>query len=329
MIAHKNFKLKELSYYKTGGTCHTLYLPKNKKELKQALLEIDQSKEPYFILGLGSNSLVTDDHWPGSVINLKNMTAMTQTDENTLRVESGVLNSDLAEFALHHKLGGASWMYGLPGFLGATVRMNARCYGGEISQIVTKVISLDEKAQEKTYHSTKNEKHVFQDYKKTVFMNNKEIITDLEISLSPRTPSLIKEKMISCYQDRKDKGQYLAPSCGCVFKNDYSKEVSVPSGLLIDFCELKGLKKGSAMVSHEHGNFIKNLGEASSQDILDLSFEVREKVWESTGVWLEYEMEILGTLSQETQEKLLEKRSPRYNDSVLDILRKKFREKKN
>lgn len=324
MPIYKNFKLSALSFYKTGGLCKTFYQPESKKELGEALLAIKEAKENYFILGAGSNSLISDENWGGSVINLNKMNHIDKKDSKTLLCEAGASNSDVADFALSEKLGGASWLYGLPGSLGATTRMNARCYGGEISQIVTKVTSFTPFGEEKIYRTDKDSKNLFEGYKKTLFMKNKEIIAELEISLFPSEPLSIKEKMISCFEDRKKKGQYLSPSCGCVFKNDYRKEVSVPSGLLIDFCGLKGQKNGRAMVSHEHANFILNKDSATSSDILELSFLVREKVWEKLGVWLEYEMEFLGSLSPDLEKKLKEKRAENFNYEDLEKLRKSF-----
>ena len=324
MTKHLNFPLQKLSFYKTGGLAKTLYQPESKGKLQEALIEIDRSGEPFFILGQGSNSLISDLDWEGSVLNFNKMKNIVKVNDTTLRAEAGVSNSTFSEFALSQGLGKASWMYGLPGALGATVRMNARCYGGEISQITTKVTSYTEKGEEKIYLSNEGEKHVFKAYKDTIFMSNKEIIAEVELSLEASSSSSIKEKMISCYEDRKAKGQYLNPSCGCVFKNDYRPEVSVPSGLLIDACQLKGQKVGDAMVSKDHANFILNLRSAKSSDILELSFQIREKVWENFGVWLEYEMETLGKFSASQEEKLQEKRDENFQHDKLKKIREKF-----
>lgn len=327
MAILENYKLSELSYFKTGGFCKTLYQPESKKELGEALRKISRDKTPYFFLGLGSNSLVSDRDWKGAVINLNKMKRLEKKQEGLLLAEAGVENSTFAEFALSHMLGGASWMYGLPGCLGATARMNARCYGGEISEIVTKITSFTSNGIEKVYQSQKGQKDVFRAYKDTIFMDNKELIAELEISLSPSDSASIKEKMISCFEDRKSKGQYLHPSCGCVFKNDYRKEVSVPSGLLIDFCGLKGKTLGGARISPNHANFTLNENKASSSDILKLSFLVRETVWEKLGVWLEYEMETLGHFSAEDSKRLLEKREENFNHEALQKLRDQFQKK--
>ena len=327
MPIYKDFHLKELSYYQTGGLCKTLYQPENKQELLEALAQIHKSNDSFFILGEGSNSLVSDLDWNGSVLSL-NLLNKIEKDENKLIAGAGVNNSDFAEFALSSSLEGASWMYGLPGSLGATVRMNARCYGGEISQIVTKVTSFTKEGEEKTYHNKKNDKHLFEAYKKTLFMNNGEIVAEIEATLELASSlSSVKEKMMTCFEDRKSKGQFLLPSCGCVFKNDYRKEVSVPSGLLIDFCGFKGKSFGKAMISQDHANFIVNTGGATSEEILELSLLVRETVWEKLGVWLEYEMEVLGRLPDHLLAKLSEKREEKFNQKDLSEIRKNFQKR--
>ncbi len=321
MKQYYNFDPSQLSYYKTGGLCRTIFFPKTVEDVSQAIKAING---PCFILGFGSNSLVLDQEWEGAVLCLKEMNTLERISKKNIRVGAGALNSDVSEFALKESLGGLGWMYGLPGFFGATVRMNARCYGGEISQVVTKVITVDPSAVIKTYDNTPGQKDIFEAYKKTIFMDNGEVVAAVEVTLENSASDEIKNKMISCYQDRVSKGQYLKPSCGCVFKNNYHPEVSVPSGLLIDYCQLRGVKQGGAMVSLQHANFISNEDQAKSSDILKLSLKVREEVWEKTGVWLEYEMEVLGQLPSQLKERFLEKRKSQYNIPVLEKLREKF-----
>ena len=269
MKKYHNYDLSQLSYYQTGGTCACIYFPESIEEVSEALKEIQGD---FFILGLGSNSLVLDEPWDGAVLCLKDLNHIEKISDDTLRVYAGAINSDLAEFALSQGLGGVYWMYGLPGMVGATVRMNARCYGGEISQVVTKVVTVDPEGQIKTYANHKDSKEIFEAYKKTIFMSNREVVVMVEMQLQTAELSDIKYQMMRCYKDRVKKGQYLHPSCGCVFKNNYKPEVSVPSGLLIDHCSLRGTVLGGAKVSEQHANFISNEKGASSTDILQLSF---------------------------------------------------------
>ena len=305
--------LRDLAYYKTGGTCAALYEPASIDELAFAITEIRAKSLPYFLLGGGTNSLVMDEHWPGAVITFHKLSHM-EVRGDVLYVEAGVDNSLIAKECQARSLAGAAWMYRLPGQLGGTVRMNARCYGGEISEIVSRVycVSIDGKKREYT------EKSVFRGYKDTLFMETGDLIAAAELRLVPGDGQKILEKMQSCEKDRVDKGQFLFPSCGCVFKNDYT--AGAPSGML-----LKSLKVGNAEVSPAHANFVFNKG-CSSRDILELSFQMRSSVYRMFGVWLEYEMEILGEVPADILAKIREKR-PFLPNANLDEARRVFKER--
>jgi UDP-N-acetylmuramate dehydrogenase len=306
--------LKDISYYRTGGSTHVYFEPRSDAELIFAIEEIRRRSLPFFLLGKGSNSLVVDDPWPGAVISFRGFDHFQQ-DGKRITVGAGIENTQLAQFALDASLEGAAWMNALPGQLGGTVRMNARCYGGEISQIVKRVhcISLD---GQKVIYDEPNK--IFRGYKDTHFMESGDLIYQVEIELSPGDKGEIQSQMDHFRQDRESKGQFLYPSCGCVFKNDYS--IGIPSGALLEACGLKGARIGGAEISQKHANFVYNIS-ASSRDILQLTFLMREKVWEKFGVWLEYEMEILGKLPDDFEVRVREKKASRPNHEALDMLR--------
>jgi UDP-N-acetylmuramate dehydrogenase len=309
-------QLKDLSYYRTGGSCAKLYLPTTILEAKLAMEEIAQSRIPFFVLGGGTNSLVWDDHYPGAVISFARMQSVTVAG-NVLTCEGGAENTKIAEVALAAGLAGAAWMYFLPGQIGGTTRMNARCYGGEISQICTKVTAISKDGQISEYTDPK----VFRGYKSTLFMENGDIIASVELQLRQGDRAGIDAEMQRCRRDREAKDQFIYPSCGCVFKNDYT--VGVPSGMLLDRAGVRGMHVGGAEVSPKHCNFVYNKG-ASSREILALTFAMREKVWEKFGVWLEYEMEILGRLPKELFEQVSRREISAPRDGVIQPLRDAF-----
>ena len=324
MSSHLN--LKDLSYYKTGGSCEQLYCPANIDELKDALEAITSGGRPYFLLGGGTNSLVMDTPYAGSVISFHKMNHVSMI-KNGIRCGAGISNTAISELALKHGLAGADWMYYLPGQVGATVRMNARCYGGEISQIVNNIKTFTSDGKLKEYSIETNDRSVFRAYKDTIFMKNNEIIAEVELSLSAGNIEQIKEKMDFCRRDRESKDQFTFPSCGCVFKNNYDPEVSISSGMLLEEAGAKQLIKERCRVSESHANFIFNTNHASSRDILALSMEMRDLVWNEFGVWLDYEMELLGTIPSDLKTKLEEKRTPQYKTSRLRELRNLFNSK--
>lgn len=309
-------KLKQVSYYQTGGTCEELIFPKSVQELANAMTRIDSEKMPFFLLGAGSNSLVMDEHWPGAVILFEQMKD-SDLHNDQFTVQAGVSNTQLAKQSLNASLSGAEWLYHLPGQLGATTRMNARCYGGEIGQIVKSVLAVTPQGKIKQYRG----EGVFKGYKDTTFMTSGEIVAEVVISLTPGDPEQIRLQMDDCRSDREQKHQFVHPSCGCVFKNDYT--AGVPSGLLLDKAGVRDLSSEAVMISPWHANFVFNRG-ASAIQILETTLQMRDAVYERFGVWLTFEMEILGQLPEDLKKRVYETREPRFNQAELALLRKSF-----
>jgi len=304
--------LKDLSFYNTGGACIELFQPENPEQAAKAVSKIGTSGKPFFILGGGSNSLVWDDFFDGYVINLAKMRRLEIEDKTKIYCEAGISNTEFSEFAYQHSLSNAGWMNRLPGQLGGTIRMNARCYGGEISQIVTEVSCVTSKGE----LVVRSDPAMFRGYKDTIFMENGDLILGAKISLEKSDQEPIRKIMDHCESDRASKDQFTYPSCGCVFKNSY--DIGIPSGMLLDHSGAKQLENGGAVVSSKHSNFVFNKS-ATSQEILELTFMMRECVWKEFGVWLEYEMEILGELPSDFSKKFLEKRDPQ---PILEKLQK-------
>jgi UDP-N-acetylmuramate dehydrogenase len=303
----KDRLLKDYAYYKTGGTCELLAAPESVEELADNVREIKRRNLPLQLLGGGTNSLVIDEHYPGAFVTFIKMNTL-KLDGARIAALAGVDNSVIPALALGHKLSGASWMNGLPGQLGGTVRMNARCYGGEISQIVKQVTSVTRDGEIKVHTDPK----MFRGYKDTIFMENGELVAEVVIELTPGgDPKEIQEKMLFCRGDREKKHQYDYPSCGCVFKNDYG--VGVSSGILLDQAGAKQLKHQGAEVSPDHANFVYNKG-ATSRAILEISMMMRELVYDKFGVWMDYEMEVLGAMPQDLLSRFTEKRPPRWQE---------------
>jgi len=303
MVA-KKILLRDLAYFKTGGDSLGVYLPSSHSEIGQALRDIAATQKPLMILGGGTNSLVLDEMFPGYVLAFRNYKSILATSDHEFEVTAGVTNTEFAEYAFQRGMAGAAWMNFLPGEIGGTVRMNARCYGGEISQIVKKIFAFDRAGVEKIYDG----REVFRGYKDTLFMENGEIVSKVLIALQPGKPEDIRKEMDLFRLDREKRGQFLYPTCGCVFKNNYDHEVSVSSGFLLEIADAKRIALGGAEVSAGHANFVYNKG-SSSDFILEVTFQMREAVWQKFGVWLEYEMEILGQLDPQNAEKVQEKRA--------------------
>lgn len=314
--------LKELSYYQTGGECRLFYAPENPSELRQCLLEVRDAGLPLYVMGAGSNSLLSDEPWPGAVLSFHRLRQIEPTTDG-FRLGAGITNTELSELAYEEGYRSAAWMYRLPGQLGGSVRMNARCYGGEFSDIVSEVEAFDPEGNLHRFVHTAGDDGVFRGYKDTHFMDHPLYIVSVLVSLQRGDKDHTLAVMKACEADRQGKGQFDAPSCGCVFKNDYRPQVSVPSGMLLEAVGLKGVSHGGASVSKQHANFVFNQG-ASSREILELTLKMRDAVWQEFGVWLSYEMEIMGSLPADLKERLAEVRDEPFADAKLNELRRQF-----
>lgn len=308
--------LRSYSYFKTGGVCSELYIPSKEQQVCSIMKSLSQRSVAHFILGAGTNSLVSDEPWDGAVLILSELRQLSAKGKR-LRVGAGVDNTEVSKFAASLSLKGAEFMNRLPGQIGGTVRMNARCYGGEMSQIVDKVRTVSPSGEQHEWLG----KDVFRGYKDTNFMTNGHVVVGCDIALEVGDPQEIEAKMLHCENDRVQKHQFDFPSCGCVFKNDYS--VGVPSGVLLDQVGVKKFSVGGAVVSPFHANFIFNKG-ASSKQVLELSLRMREAVWNKFGAWLEYEMEVLGQIPEDLAPMIKEKRPHQLQDSLLADLRAKW-----
>jgi UDP-N-acetylmuramate dehydrogenase len=311
--------LKEISHYQTGTTCDLLLEPGSTSELSKILKSLYQQKTAYFLLGSGSNSLLMDDHWYGAVICFRQM-KQCAIEGNEITVEAGVENSDFADLCLAAALAGASWMNALPGQIGATTRMNARCYGGEISKIIKSVTSITPQGEIKEYSASK----VFLGYKNTIFMAGSEIVAEVVFNLTPGDKKKILTHMEYCKNDRIQKNQFLYPSCGCVFKNNY--QANVPSGLLLEKAGVRKLSTNRVKISPFHANFVFNNG-AVAKEILETTINMRELVFEKFGVWLEYEMEVLGNIPENLKSRFFFTRQQRFNTEALLSLQQEFKNK--
>jgi UDP-N-acetylmuramate dehydrogenase len=313
-------KLRDLAYYRTGGRCHALYEPKTIDDLSRIVQALHATQQKYFVLGGGTNSLVLDEDWPGAVIAFRRMQKI-EVQGTRIYAEAGADNTDVAKAALDAKLDGVAWMHRLPGQIGGTVRMNARCYGGEISQVAREVHTVLPDGSIRIYSAADG---IFRGYKDTLFMNNGAIVAAAVLELQEGVRGSIETRMQFYEQDRVKKGQFLYPTCGCVFKNDYT--VGVPSGMLLDKAGAHKLSRSEVALNPQHANFVYNKG-TGSRDILELTLAMRELVYREYGVWMEYEMEILGELPADLKARVDEKRPAQLRMEKLEPLRALFQKK--
>ena len=273
--------------FRVGGPADVLVNIADTREIATALRAARNAGVKSTIIGNGSNLLVRDGGIRGLVIRIAGECGGIRREGNMLYAKAGISMSAAAQFALSEGLAGLAEMSGIPGTLGGGVIMNAGAYGGELSQVVTRVegVSLSD-GKPVAFEGPE----LGFSYRHSAMMDANVIVTDVIMTLTPGDPEAIRARMDECNRARREKQPLNYPSAGSTFKR--------PAGLfaakLIDDCGLRGLRIGDAQVSEKHTGFVVNLGKATASDILALMAEVKARVFDATGVTLDPEIRILG-----------------------------------
>lgn len=278
-----------MGYFGIGGRSRFFAQPESLAELADLLRWNLQEQLPLALMGSGSNILFSDLDFPGTVISLCGMQRLFWFSDNVLFCEAGVENTRIAEELLSAGRGGGEWLYRLPGQIGATVRMNARCFGGEVSHITAGIetLSLDGCLR------WRFPEEIFYGYKHTALMENPEIVVAVLLHFPQIRPvEEISRLMHGHEEERTEKHHFDFPSCGSTFKNNYSLGRS--SGKIFEELGFKGQSEGGAMVSEHHANFIYNKGDATAEDVLRLAARMKNAAFDKVGVKLDLEVECVG-----------------------------------
>lgn len=280
----ENEPMSRHTTFKIGGPADIFIAPKDVHSLEQICNFCEKANFPKFILGNGSNLLVSDKGIRGAVIYTGKLGGITR-DGNKIICGAGVKLKAVCDFARDAGLAGLEFAYGIPGSVGGAVYMNAGAYGGEMKDVVSKVYCNDGANS----GSFKPDELDF-GYRHSVFSGTNKVVTQVEFTLQTGDKNEITKKMKELMERRKTKQPLEWPSAGSVFK----RPVGNFAGTLIEKSGLKGTKVGGAMVSEKHAGFIVNAGGATCKDVLDLIEKVREEVFKQTGIMLEREIRTAG-----------------------------------
>lgn len=273
--------------FKIGGPADRLISVNTQAQLISLLKVIKAEGIPFFLLGNGSNLLVSDKGIRGAVLNLDgDFKKIMLTDDCTVLAGSAVTLASLCTFARDNGLSGLEFAWGIPGTVGGAAYMDAGAYGGEMRDVVTKVCHVTEDGEKCECHAPELEF----DYRKSRYTGTKDIITFVECKLSHADDAQISAKMEELMQRRRDKQPYDMPSAGSIFKRPKDGFAAA----LIEECGLKGRSVGGAQVSEKHSGFIVNTGGASCADVLELIEIIRDTVREQKGISLECEVRVTG-----------------------------------
>ena len=274
--------------FQIGGPADRFLTVENVAQLQGLLSCLRQAGIPYLVLGKGSNLLVSDKGIRGAVLHLggdfKKVEALP--DGRTLRAGAGAPLASVCALARERSLTGLEFAWGIPGSVGGGAYMDAGAYGGEMRDVVSRVLHL---GPDGAPGEARGEELCF-GYRKSRYTGGEDIITAVECTLQPGDPAAIAGKMEELMARRKDKQPYDMPSAGSVFKRPQNGFAAA----LIEQCGLKGRRVGGAQVSEKHAGFIVNTGGASCQDVLELIAVIQKTVEEQTGTCLECEVRVTG-----------------------------------
>jgi UDP-N-acetylmuramate dehydrogenase len=279
LAGHTSFRL--------GGPADLFAAPRTADEVTRIVTLCARESVPCFVLGGGTNILVSDKGVRGVVLDLTLLSGL-QTDGTRVTALGGTPVSTLSEHALSGSLAGMEFAYALPGSVGGAVWMNARCYEREVSDVLEFVDYLDPDHGQQRLPMRPDEWA----YKLSPFQGMRGVILKAGFRLAPGVPGQIEERMQEHRRDREKKGHFLHPCAGSVFKNN--RAFGAPTGVLVDSLGLKGRRIGGAQVAPFHGNIIINTGGATARDVLALMELVENEVRRRLGFHLEREVLLVG-----------------------------------
>ncbi|MBN2830996.1 MAG: UDP-N-acetylmuramate dehydrogenase [Candidatus Omnitrophica bacterium] len=279
----RNYPLKDITTIKIGGVAQFFSTPRNLIQLRAILSWADKKSISVFVIGAGSNLLVSDKGIKGIVLKLSSTGFKNIAFKgNSIKAGSGVTLASLVKFALSKSLSGIEFLCGIPGTLGGALIMNAGCWGKSIGDMVNKVEAMDLKGN---IIKLSREDAKF-GYRKSGLKNY--ILLSAGIRLKKGNREIIRRNIKDYLLKRRKSQDFTFYNAGCIFKNPKV----MPAGKLIELCGLKGRAKGGAFISNKHANFILNKGKAKACDVLSLMKLMKMKVKRKFGVVLEPEIRV-------------------------------------
>ncbi|MCY4131931.1 MAG: UDP-N-acetylmuramate dehydrogenase [Nitrospira sp.] len=275
--------LAELTSLRIGGPADAFVSPEDVHDVCRIVRQAQTARIPIMVLG-GTNLLVQDGGIRGIVLSLANLAAIEIEDVRLVFAEAGARMPVLLGFAVHHGLSGLEWAAGIPGTVGGAVVMNAGTKLGAMQDCLDAIQMVDLDGRLVTYAAASV------DFAYRSVSLPEGVVVGAWLRLTPASRETIDSRTKSYLQYRKQSQPLSQPNAGSVFKNPQG----TTAGRLIEKAGLKGCRVGDAQVSTKHANFIVNLGQARSADVLQLIETIQREVSRQTGVMLELEWKVVG-----------------------------------
>ena len=276
--------LDGITWFRVGGPAEVMFRPADREDLMEFLAK-KPPEVPVTVIGVASNLLIRDGGVPGVVLRLGRGFAQIEPDGNEIIAGAAALDVNVAKSACQVGIGGLEFLCGVPGTIGGALRMNAGAYGKEIKDVLVWAEAL---APDGTLHRLSQEAMGFT-YRGSATPDDWVFIA-ARLAGCADVPGSIDRRMAEIQAARSDSQPIRSRTGGSTFKN--------PPGCkawqLIDQAGCRGLRRGNAMVSEKHCNFLINTGGATAAELEALGEEVRRRVKEMTGVTLEWEIRRIG-----------------------------------
>jgi UDP-N-acetylmuramate dehydrogenase len=277
--------MKEFTSFRIGGKAELILYPQEIGDLQIVINRCRDQKLPYLLLGNGTNLLVSDRGVREPLINLSHGFGEIRKQGSTVMAGAGAKLTQLLRMCAANNLRGLEPLVGIPGTVGGGIRMNAGSWGMQIGDLVSALMVMDRMG--KIRWVKRNE--VEFGYR-GINLSSEEFILQGEFSLQREKETKIIKRMEEFLRKKKETQPLFQPSAGSIFKNP----PGIAAGKLIEEAGLKGTRRGDAMVSPLHANFIVNVGAARSKDVLELIDLIRQRIYQERGIKLELEVMIIG-----------------------------------
>ena len=274
--------MSRLTSFRIGGEAELIFRPRDEEDLLEALEILERQGVPWRPLGGGTNLLVADEGVKGVLLDLRRAASFLEVEGSRVRVGAGASLAGLLLACIEGGLSGLEPLAGIPGTVGGAVKGNAGSGGVEIGNSLRAITVLSPRGKEE-----RGAEDLPLSYRQGPLASG-EVLWEAVFQLEEGETEEIRAKVEGFLKERKRRQPLGLPSAGCIFKNP----PGLYAGKLIEEVGLKGLRRGGAMISELHANFIVNLGGATFGDVMGLIETAKERVLREQGVELELEIEV-------------------------------------
>ena len=277
-------KLANHTWFGVGGNAEILYIPEEEISLEK-FLKVKPSNCKVFTIGAGSNLLVRDNGIDDVTIVTSKLNKISIDKNGIITASCGANDAEVARFARDHSRTGLEFLIGIPGTIGGGIKMNSGAFGSEFKDVLIDVKAINHKGEYKIFSN----EDLNMKYRK-IGLKDEWIFLSARFKTSVDCERNIRDKMKKIILFRKSAQPVGVKTGGSTFKNPLGKK----AWKLIDQAGCRGLKNGDAMISEKHCNFIVNLKNAKAHQIEELGQNVKQKVFENSGIQLNWEIERVG-----------------------------------